>query len=159
MSRFPYQFFDEYVFRTPLFSRKDFQEITGKDEILNTELKTIYSDPIFQEAIYLASPYLHGELNKWLSSEKELLLHKNQKLKNSLLKYYSRMSTRSIPFGLFTEVGLGKFGSSGSFLKKDELISNNLIRDTKLDMHFLFSLSGHFVKTPKIRNRLLFYPQ
>lgn len=159
MSRFPYQFFEEYVFRTPLFSRKKFQEITGSDEIPKDDLKSIYADPVFQEAIYLASPYLHKKLNEWIISGYDLHNKENQKLKNSFLKYYSRMSTRSIPFGLFTEVGLGKFSeASQPFIRKDHLSSNQLIRETKLDMHFLVGLSDHFVKMPEIRNRLFFYP-
>ncbi len=57
MSRFPYQFFDEYVIRTPSFSRRNFQQtISSKDEITDAELKEICTNPIFQEAIYLASP-------------------------------------------------------------------------------------------------------
>lgn len=159
MSHFPYQFFDEYVFRTPLFSRKKFQEIASKDQISTTELKAMYSDPVFQEAIYLASPYLYGKLNEWLSSEKESLSNKDQKLKNSLLKYYSRMSTRTIPFGLFTEVGLGKFSQiSDTFNHKYKSTNDNIFRDTKLDMHFLVGLSYHLVKNPEIRNQILFYP-
>lgn len=159
MSHFPYQFFEDYVFRTPLFSRKKFQKITGKDEIPIGELKSIYADPVFQEAIYLASPYLHRKLNEWIRSDQDLPNKENQKLKNSFLKYYSRMSTRSIPFGLFTEVGLGKFSSSlNIFTRKDHLSSNHLFRETKLDMHFLVGLSNHLVKTPEIRSRLLFYP-
>ncbi|WP_295202945.1 lantibiotic dehydratase family protein [uncultured Chryseobacterium sp.] len=153
MSHFPYQFFDEYVFRTPLFSRKKFQEIAGNDQISIVELRSMYSDPVFQEAIYLASPYLYTKLKEWVDSGKELLLSEDQKLRNSLLKYYSRMSTRSIPFGLFTEVGLGKFSP---ILSKSNY--DSVFRDTKLDMHFLVGLSNHFVKDPEIRRKILFYP-
>ena len=71
MFRFPYQFFDEYVVRTPLFSRKSFQENVNSSSISNEELKIICHNPIFQEAIYLASPYVYNELIRWLNSEKE----------------------------------------------------------------------------------------
>lgn len=159
MSRIPYQFFEEYIFRTPLFSRSKFYENTDKDEISDVDLKEIYMHPVFQEAIYLASPYLHGELRDWLNSEKEHLPKKSQKLKNSLLKYYIRMSTRSIPFGLFTGVGLGRFAQEtfNPFAKEQRLLKDNIIRDTKLDMHFLVSLSDCFTNVPTIKNQLLFY--
>ncbi|WP_343686611.1 lantibiotic dehydratase family protein [Chryseobacterium gleum] len=159
MSRFPYYHFEKYIVRTPLFSCKEFQEIASKDEISDRVLKGIYCNPVFQEAIYLASPYLHGELKKWIHSEKTFTSKELQKLKNSLLKYYSRMSTRSIPFGLFTEVGLGRFANEYLTLTKDDQrTTRSLLRDTKLDMHFLVNLSNHFVKLPEIKNRLVFYP-
>ena len=162
MPHFPYRFFDDYVIRTPLFSRKEFHKHANKNEISNAELKIIYNNPVFKEAISLASPYLHKQLCKWLESEKEHNFQKQQKLKNSLLKYYSRMSTRSIPFGLFTRVGLGKFNKSVSKLPdlkgNQKNIMSDLVRDTKLDMHFLVGLSQFFVKVPNIRKQLLFFP-
>lgn len=154
MSRFPYNFFDEYIFRTPLFSRKKFYDQFNKEKLSEEELKEICRNPVFQEAIYLASPYLYEELNLWLNSEKELSPKQHQKLINTILKYYGRMSTRCTPFGLFSGVGLGKFedslGSKDFDLEK--------IRDTKLDMHFLVGLSKSFTLIPEIKNQLLFFP-
>ncbi|CAA7196414.1 lantibiotic dehydratase family protein [Chryseobacterium potabilaquae] len=152
MSYFPYHFFDEYVARTSLLSYKSFKERLGKDEISEVEIKEIFQNPIFKEAIYLASPYFYSELENWLLN-KEFSSKEYQKLANTLLKYYSRMSTRCTPFGLFSAVGVGDFRNE---INKTEDIS--FIRDTKLDMHFLVSLSDHFVKIPEVRNRLLFYP-
>jgi hypothetical protein len=162
MSRFPYQFFDEYVVRTPLFTYKSFVEKFGKEEISNDELKEICTHPVFLEAIYLASPYLYEEVMQWLLG-KNLPLKQYQKLKNTILKYYSRMSTRCTPFGLFAGVGLGKFSleTSNIFTNKIfnyQLSTDNMVRDTKLDMHFLVSLAQHFVQLPEIRNKLLFFP-
>ncbi|ANF53270.1 lantibiotic dehydratase [Chryseobacterium glaciei] len=154
MSRFPYHFFDEFVIRTPLFSCKDFREKVKNDEISDAALKEIGTDPIFQEAIYLASPYLYEKLLHWLNSGKELTPKNLQKLKNTILKYYSRMSTRCTPFGLFSEVGLGKF-------KREEhntSLPSTPIRDTKLDMHFLVALSQHLAKKTEIRTLLLYFP-
>lgn len=162
MSHFPYLFFDEFVVRTPLFSCTDFRTYMGKDEIPEITLKKIYADPVFQEAIYLASPFLHGELVKWLSTEYPYAAKEEQKLRNTLLKYFCRISTRSTPFGLFSGVGQGKFSASPDPLGKENISSASLsgdwLRDTKLDMHFLVSLAQHFVKTREIRDQLLFYP-
>ncbi|SHH94244.1 Lantibiotic dehydratase, C terminus [Chryseobacterium oranimense] len=162
MSRFPYQFFDEYVVRTPLFSYKKFQETIDKAEPQEEFLKQICENSIFQEAIYLASPYLYSELENWLSG-KEVYSKGLEKLKNTLLKYYSRISTRCTPFGLFSGVSLGKFAGktsnqSGSDSINNQINTDNYHRDTKLDMHYLVGLSQHFVTIPEIRNRLLFFP-
>ncbi|MBT2621270.1 lantibiotic dehydratase family protein [Chryseobacterium sp. ISL-6] len=154
MSRFPYHFFEEYIVRTPLFSRKNFREKLEKIELPDDELREICSNLIFQEAIYLASPYLHEELNQWLNTKK-LSPNQYQKLKNTILKYYSRMSDRCTPFGLFSGVGLGKFNKEVS-TSVNYFLKTNQLRDTKLDMHFLVALSQNLVKTHEIRNQLLF---
>ncbi|WP_029295917.1 lantibiotic dehydratase family protein [Chryseobacterium hispalense] len=152
MPRFPFQFFDEFVVRTPLFSRKDFQEQLGRNEIPDSELKEICRNPVFQEALYLASPNLHEEVRKWVCSEKEFSSKEYQKIKHTLLKYYSRISTRCTPFGLFSGVGLGLFNSVPA------IRASKKIRDTKLDMHFLVSLAQYFVQQTEIRTQLLFFP-
>lgn len=157
MSQFPYHFFEEYVVRTPLFSRKNFQEKANNELFSDQQLKKIYEDPVFQEAIFLASPNLFNELKNWFYSGKELSSSQHQKLKNTIIKYYTRMSTRCTPFGLFSGVGLGKF------IKEPENhkilnYSQSQIRDTKFDMHFLVSLAKTLEKNPDIRSQLLYLP-
>lgn len=162
MSRFPYQFFNEYIVRTPLFSCKNFIEKFNKKEISDSELKEITGNSIFKEAIYLASPYLYEEVAKWMNSEKQFLSKDDQKLKNTILKYYSRMSTRCTPFGLFSCVGLGEFGEEminrGYASHQDQTKDGQLVRDTKLDMYFLVCLAQYFVQSPEIRNKLFLFP-
>ncbi|MEA1850749.1 lantibiotic dehydratase family protein [Chryseobacterium sp. MHB01] len=153
MPRFPYQFFDEFVVRTPLFSRKDFQEQLSRNEIPDSELQEICRNPVFLEALYLASPNLHDEACKWIQSEKDFSSKEFQKLKQTLLKYYSRISCRCTPFGLFSGVGLGSFDKVRMTIPVSEKV-----RDTKLDMHFLVSLAQHFVQLPEVRKKLLFFP-
>ncbi|BAP29833.1 lantibiotic dehydratase superfamily protein [Chryseobacterium sp. StRB126] len=161
MARFPYQFFEEYIVRTPLFSNKKFLEAVNKSEISDKELRNKLADhSVFLEGIYLASPDLHEEMTRWLHTEKSLSPNEHQKLKHTLLKYYSRMSTRCTPFGLFSGIGLGKFSEDckNTISREDNLYTDYLVRDTKLDMYFLVSLAQHFVKKQEIRNKLLFFP-
>jgi len=157
MPHFPYHFFEEYVVRTPLISRRNFQEKAYKEAFSDVELRKICEDPVFQEAIYLASPNLYEELKNCLDLEKELSSSQHQKLKNTILKYYIRMSTRCTPFGLFSGVGLGKFNPE---IINNKLSDNNQlqVRDTKLDMHLLVSLAKTLEKNPDIRRRLLYSP-
>lgn len=170
MPQFPYSFFEEYVVRTPLFSRRNFQEKADKDAFSQNELKEICGDLVFQEAIYLASPNLYKELKNWLDSEKELSSSQHQKLKNTILKYYTRMSTRCTPFGLFSGVGLGKF--SNETLKQsyqetkskqkntdnEQLSTDNHLRDTKLDTHLLVSLAKTLESNSDIKCKLQYFP-
>ncbi|WP_027380189.1 lantibiotic dehydratase family protein [Chryseobacterium daeguense] len=152
MPQFPYQFFEEYVVRTPFFSNKDFQKKFEKEKLSDDDLKEVCKDPVFQEAIYLASPYVYQEVQQWFSG-KELQSKQIQKLKNTILKYYSRMSTRCTPFGLFSQVGLGRFNHTQSSAG-----AAKIIRDTKLDMHFLVNLARSFERIPHIKEQLLFFP-
>lgn len=158
MSRFPYQFFEEFAVRTPLFSYKTFIQHLSKEDISDSELKKIYSHVFFQEAVYLASPDLYKELRKWLNGEKEDSKKDHNKLKNTLLKYFSRISSRCTPFGLFAGVGLGKFNIDTSILLERSNSESKIIRETTLDMHFLVLLSQHFATIPEIKEKLLFFP-
>lgn len=152
MSRFPYQFFEKFIVRSPLLAYENFIKTFDKEEISDEEFKKIANSEIFQEAIYLASPYLHDEIIQWISN-KELSLKQDRKLRNTVLKYYSRMSTRCTPFGLFSGIGMGTFNNE---IKRETSI--DLIRDTKLDMCFLVNLAQHFLTNTEIREQLLFFP-
>ncbi|MEG0928435.1 lantibiotic dehydratase family protein [Chryseobacterium sp.] len=153
MSRFPYQFFEQYIFRSPLFPLNLFLEKMGNEKISEEDLKKICSDPIYLEAVYLASPYLYGEIEKWMKGGEPLSAKKQAKLKQTILKYYNRMSARCTPFGLFAGVGLGVFQENAH----DEF-ERTCVRDTKLDMHFLVALSQHLAKIPEIHKKLLYFP-
>ncbi|KMQ68014.1 lantibiotic dehydratase [Chryseobacterium sp. FH2] len=154
MSQFPYRFFEEFVVRSPVFSRESFWNKLEGHELLESDVKQICNNPVFQEALYLASPYLYEEIRQWVKSGEKFSDKQSQKLKNTFLKYYSRMSTRCTPFGLFSNVGIGRFDND-EFPRSS---AAQLIRDTKLDMHFLVALSHHLVTIPEIRNHLQYFP-
>ncbi len=153
MSKFPYQFFDQYIFRSSLFALQDFLIKADHDCISENELKKICSDPVFMEAIYLASPYLHSQIEGWVKSGVNFSSKKQEKLIQTILKYYNRISTRCTPFGLFAGVGLGSFQN-----KNNEHVDNTYIRDTKLDMQFLVGLSQNLARLSYIKNKILYFP-
>lgn len=83
-----YNFFDQVFLRAPFYSFENYD--IGK-------VSRVLSDPAFRDAVWLASPVYHRELEKKgfdfnLLSEKERL---------TLYKYYNRMSFRCTPFGAF----------------------------------------------------------
>lgn len=155
MPRFPYRFFDNFVIRRPLFSYKKFQKIFSEKNTNDEELIENLTEGIFREAIYLASPLLELELRKYLNIHSWLAKDQQYKLKNTLLKYYARISARSTPFGLFAGVGLGQFSSETDFPIR---FSGLKIRNTKPDMHFLVLLKEQLLSVPDIRNKILFFP-
>ncbi|WP_373797521.1 lantibiotic dehydratase family protein [Kaistella sp.] len=155
MAQFPYQFFNNFVARAPILSYRHFQKLFSQEEFDENKIKDIFSNALLQEAIYLASPNLYKELFKWISQEKQFSKKEQQRLINTFLKYFSRMSSRCTPFGLFSGVGLGTFGNENSTMCVN---TSQKFRDTKLDMHFLGALSQHLLTIPKIKKNILFFP-
>ena len=139
-----YDFYPKFLFRSPSLS---FQ----KGKSTENDLLELSKSTFFKEAIYLASPILHDELLKWhqgvLTDKKEI-----SKLKHSLYKYYTRMQSRSTPYGLFAACSTGEWG------QKSEIITRSAIkRHTRLDMNYLCSLIQDLNRKPAIRNLLKFY--
>ncbi|WP_426480780.1 lantibiotic dehydratase family protein [Chryseobacterium sp. R2ACT005] len=155
MPRFPFQFFDRFAVRLPLFSYRDFQNNFSGENKTRGNLEKYYSNTIFREAIYLASLSLYQEIEKY--TDNGLLgyqtLHK--RTKSSLLKYYNRTSTRCTPFGLFSGISTGKFEKETLFPVFSEYTK---VRDTKLDMHFLVALSEQLLSVPYVKNNISFFP-
>ncbi|KPK32921.1 MAG: hypothetical protein AMS24_02790 [Chlamydiae bacterium SM23_39] len=96
-----------FMVRVPQLPIDDFYDLL-KNANLYEKLFTFYeNNPIIQESILIASPSLYeGLANRHQSSNKRI-----KQLASSLLKYISRMSTRPTPFGLFSFVSMGKWGS------------------------------------------------
>ncbi|NJM79925.1 MAG: hypothetical protein HC854_10455 [Flavobacterium sp.] len=113
-------------------------------------------DDLFSEAIYLTSPSLRKEYEKYISgeiiNEKEI-----KKLKIAYYKYQSRSSFRCTPFGLFAGLGTGVFSD-----KNDVTVNSNpkkcLKRRTRLDMNIICNLAKELSKKDCIRPYLIFFP-
>lgn len=149
----PYSHFTKFVLRTPVKSFNYYKKLTAEDMISNNTLKEAYSDPLVREACFLASPPLYFEMEKWIKGE--LDSKKEGKIRLSLLKYLTRMSTRCTPFGLFAGCSLGDLADVTS-IKNAEPAMNT--RHTRLDMNYLVALSQDLSKQKGIREKLLYYP-
>ena len=151
--KIPYQNFSNYILRTPLLDFGFYKRLTSEDVVSDQQLKQAYCNPIIKEAIFLASPTVYFELEKWLNEE--LDPKKIKKIKNSLLKYLTRLSTRCTPFGIFAGCALGDFTADTQIIAAKP---ESAQRHTRLDMNYLVALSQDLSKKKELRDQLLFYP-
>ncbi|MEY4904536.1 MAG: hypothetical protein RLZZ292_2351, partial [Bacteroidota bacterium] len=115
---------------------------------------TYLNDARVQEAIYIASPVLYDELQKYLAGELKDT-KKVHKLKVSLQKYLRRITSRATPFGLFATCGT--VGSAANMALT--IVAPSAARvHTRFDMYYLNALANHLGKVPAIRESLMYRP-
>lgn len=141
-----HSFDQRLILRSPIYSLTEFDK--------NFIVEDLIKDPVFLEAIYLASPSLYNACIKYRNGlilvEREIV-----KFKYSLYKYYSRMHNRCTPFGLFSSCRLTNWKEGASEVIVDQ---RNLSRHTRLDMHYLCALAEYLSIFPAVRNNLLYFP-
>jgi lantibiotic biosynthesis protein len=140
-----YSFFEDVIIRIPLkplkisFSEKELQQLFVQKEV--------------QEALFLASPNLLEECNKWLNGEIKDNPEK-EKLIFSLLKYAVRMHSRCTPFGLFAGCGVVQTSNQENII----IDQTNRQRNTRLDMNFSCALAQELAKKEFIQPYIKYYP-
>ncbi len=149
-----YKNFPKYVLRTPLLPLTFFFALTRNKELTTQNLKEVVNNKMIKEALFLASPSFYTAFEKWLKEDIEDE-SSNERMKHSILKYLSRMSSRCTPFGLFAGTAVGSFDTTTNI----ELnIAAQNKRHTRLDMNYLVALSQDLIKDKTVREQLLFYP-
>lgn len=113
------------------------------------ELIELFQKKDYEEALFLASPVLYSEFEKFLlnRNSKEI----SEKLVISLCKYALRMHNRSTPFGLFAGCGVS---SLGSVVKVKDQIPE---RDITLDSACVGSIIETLISQKEIREKLHFF--
>jgi len=152
---FPLSTCDFFLGRMPLLSYEKVLELhhntqNDQDSFVSF-IRKLYRSPLLQEAIFLASPVLYGEMIKWLSSSDTSL-----KLPLALYRYFLRMSTRCTPYGLFAGCTIGKISSDATQLNAPAQTQYQPV--ARLDMEYLSELMDTLVQQPEINQQLTFYP-
>lgn len=149
-----YQVLSKYILRTPLRAFNSSIHLLKQSPLSKDKLKTLLTDPVLLESLFIASPELFEETIRWFygnNTEKK----KEDKLIFSLLKYLSRMETRPTPFGLFAGCKVGNIS------KKTEVKLTGIKkykRHTRLDMNFLCSLCQVLSRNHEIKKELQYFP-
>jgi thiopeptide-type bacteriocin biosynthesis protein len=115
-------------------------------------LRRLVDDPAVREALYLASPELDGQIAAW---QREPETQSGVAVERALVRYISRMASRSTPFGLFASVSVGAIGGT----TKLELPARaEASRHTRLDNDLLFALCNDLARDAHARTQLRYRP-
>jgi thiopeptide-type bacteriocin biosynthesis protein len=134
-------------------STADLAEALKRDQIrLRTYLQELVQMGKVREALFLASPDLESQLEKWISDPESPL---GRKIERTVVKYFLRMAGRATPFGIFAGVSVG-FVDAGTRLPVGDTASYQ--RHTRLDMDYLWNLMQHLEKDVSIRESLRYFP-
>ncbi|OFX41324.1 MAG: hypothetical protein A2X08_15500 [Bacteroidetes bacterium GWA2_32_17] len=146
--------FTRFILRSPLTAFKDKTRLINDNDISKEKVKELFLDTVLSESLYIASPELYDEMLKWLSG-KITDKKEEDKLIFSLVKYLSRMETRSTPFGLFAGCEVGII-SEKTEVKLTQI--KKYKRHTRLDMNFLCALSQDLSRNTEIKKKLQYFP-
>jgi thiopeptide-type bacteriocin biosynthesis protein len=134
---------DFFIIRTPFYP---FNNLYG------VNVRNLLSDPYFFEAIFLSSPSLTNEIEKYLGNhlpEKERV-----KLLLSVNRFNLRAGYRCTPFGLFAGISIGKISDETSINLCSQASYKKNIR---LDTHFLGTVVQKLLSDSSIRDSIKWF--
>ncbi|MFN0063759.1 MAG: lantibiotic dehydratase [Myxococcaceae bacterium] len=157
-----------FVFRTPLLPLAELVEL-GHDmraptahadalagalehdaEVVRHRLRQAFDRAELREALMVASPSLQGSFGEWLRAPKS---ERGQKVERSLIRYFSRMTFRATPFGLFAGGSVGAVGERTRLVVGER---GSYRHHARLDMHYLAILAEALARDPSIAPSLTY---
>lgn len=144
--------FSKFVLRTTALPISNYLNLL---ENFSTEkvFKTLIND-FFRESIYIASPELLKELDKWKTNSSSIPIKKKENLALTLLKYNARISSRCTPFGLFAGCIVGEISNESKTILNTP---DNFKRFTQFDMQFWVAMLHKLTSQKEVRQHLKFY--
>ncbi len=106
-----------------------------------------------REAILVASPALHGEIETWRARPDSA---HGRKLEHALVKYVTRMATRATPYGLCAGLAVGRVEGRGAEIAVCAGAMPR--RRTRIDNEVLFRLASAIAQTAEAREQLAWSP-
>lgn len=161
-----------FVVRTPLLPFDAFEEwssgLSAPSEIgddarlaqalasdraqLRAKLRELVTQPALREALFVASPSLDESLPIWIEAPES---ERGQKVERTLVRYFTRLSARPTPFGLFAGCSLGRVEDSTRLTLSSR---ESYLRHTRLDMDYLTSVIEALNRDAKIREAFRYRP-
>ncbi len=154
-----------FVLRTPLLPLTEFAawgmdrrgapRDTEWDEdlqILRRRLQERFEDPVLLDALFIASPSLYERIGDWRNRPDS---ESGRSVERAVVRYFSRMTARCTPFGLFAGGSVGRLGGE-TRLELHDVGSYN--RHTRLDMGYLDELCHALVHEEGLSDALRYVP-
>ncbi|HAS39045.1 MAG TPA: lantibiotic dehydratase [Microscillaceae bacterium] len=159
-----------FVFRTPLLPRTQLrfladaqlQKNSDSLPVFYQQLLKQYENPDLQQALYLASPDLFHQLERWkklieVENPSTKIRKEQNELSRKFLMFLLRAAHRCTPFGTFATVTVGDFKlQRESSLGLEKL--SPLFKSSRLDMVYLLRLRAALEAHPQIKAQLRFFP-
>ncbi|MCX2432961.1 lantibiotic dehydratase [Pedobacter sp. GR22-10] len=154
--------YDFCIVRTPTFPIERAIKLNNdlsmyekmEDQTIAREmLKEHFSNREFVKALFFASEEVYGLMLSWLEG-KELDKKKTDKLMLTLHKYYSRMCTRSTPYGLFAACSYSTISEKSTIMDFTDAIPRQINR---FSMDFINDFVSGIWKFQDIRKKMIFY--
>lgn len=139
-----------FMVRTPFLPIDDFFALLQGSDIHASLLELFDREEYIREALAIASPSLYLSLMARKDSKQS---------RSSLLKYFSRMTTRSTPFGIFSFISVGAFAEAASAFFDLTKIHKKVRPDMEWQTNVVEQICtdpGHFPALSVFRNPLIF---
>jgi thiopeptide-type bacteriocin biosynthesis protein len=121
-------------------------------EALRRTLRTLARREAVREAVALASPDLASRLDAWLDGALDEGAARG--VERGLVKYFSRMSSRCTPFGLFAGVSKGGWGPENRLSVAPWQAGRKAVR---LDWGVLETLVDRLERVPEVRSMVRYH--
>ncbi len=150
----PHKSLSQFVLRTPtlpidVLARWGAMSGIGERRAL---LRQLVDDPVVREALFVASPELDAQIAAW---QQEPDTAANAGVERALVRYVSRMASRSTPFGLFASVAIGDLAERTRLTIPPR---DQAWRHTRLDNDVLFALTSELARDTTAKQRLRYRP-
>jgi thiopeptide-type bacteriocin biosynthesis protein len=120
--------------------------------LLRERLRSTLDRPEVREAIFVASMLLEEEIELWRQRPDG---ERGQKLERALVRYFSRMTTRPTPFGLFAGVSTIRLADRTHLAIAER---ERYTRHTRLDNGFIHTLVGKLRTIPTVACDIVLRP-
>lgn len=115
---------------------------------VRARLVAAMSRPEVRDALFVASPSTDASFDHWRAAPDS---EHGQKVERTLVRYFSRMASRSTPFGLFSGCSVGTVGTATRLVLEER---RSYQRHTRLDMDYLCKLTEALASDPALATQL-----
>lgn len=145
-----------YLLRMPLLNLDDLEAFNtaADNDALDAQLRAFFSNPLYREALYIASPQMYHEFCRWEAGA-DGNSRSERKMMHTLYKYLVRMCTRCTPYGLFAGYNMGRIRESTN-IGFDEALT--IKRHIRLDTYIVAAIIARLLEEEPVKEAVRYFP-